>query len=124
MVGLHAALAACEASAVLVTACDLPEIEPRLLTLLLGLVPVEAEADIVAPLGPRGPEPLLAIYRPRLLSEVARRIETGNLSLRSLLEDSCTVFVPEPELRQVDPELRSFRNVNTPGDLETGPRGS
>jgi molybdenum cofactor guanylyltransferase len=26
--------------------------------------------------------------------------------------------VPEPELRRIDPELRSFFNVNTPEDLE------
>jgi molybdopterin-guanine dinucleotide biosynthesis protein A len=27
-------------------------------------------------------------------------------------------FVPEPELRQVDPELVSFLNLNTPEDYE------
>jgi molybdopterin-guanine dinucleotide biosynthesis protein A len=67
LVGVHAALAACEASAVLVAACDLPDVDPRVLLALLALGLVAAGADVVAPLGPRGPEPLLAIYRPRLL---------------------------------------------------------
>ena len=117
LVGVHAALHACAVPAVLVAACDLPEIEPRLLLLLLGLVPVEGGADIVAAAGPNGPEPLLAVYRRRLLPEIERRIEAEQLSLRALLAASDTLLVPEQELRRVDPELRSFRNVNGPLEL-------
>ncbi|NRA02200.1 MAG: molybdenum cofactor guanylyltransferase [Myxococcales bacterium] len=117
LVGVHAALAACEAPAVLVAACDLPEIEPRVLLLLLGLVPAAGGADIVAAAGPNGPEPLLTIYRPRLLPEIERRIESEQLSLRGLLAASDTLLVSEEDLRRADPELRSFRNVNLPREL-------
>jgi molybdopterin-guanine dinucleotide biosynthesis protein A len=117
LVGVHAALAACEAGAVLVAACDLPEVDPRVLLALLALAPVENGADVVAPLGPRGPEPLLAIYRPRLLPEIERRIARGHFALHALLKDVDTLFVPEADLRALDPELRSLRNVNRPDDL-------
>jgi molybdopterin-guanine dinucleotide biosynthesis protein A len=117
LIGVHAALAACEASAVLVSACDLPEIEPRLVLALLALAPVESVYDAVAPVGPSGPEPLLAIYRPRLLPELERRIEAGEFALRALLADAKTLLVPERELRALDPELRSLRNLNRPEDL-------
>lgn len=117
LVGVHAALAACEASAVLVAACDLPDVDPRVLLALLALVPVEGGADVVAPLGPRGPEPLLAVYRPRLLPEIERRIARGDLALQALLRDVDTLFVPEADLRALDPELASLRNVNSPEDL-------
>ncbi len=118
IVGVHAALQACESAAVLVAACDLPELDANVVLALLALVPHGDGPDVVAPLGPKGHEPLLAVYRPRLLPELERRIEAGELSLQSLLNDVETLGVPEAALRQLDPELRSLRNVNRPEDLE------
>ncbi len=84
---------------------------------LLALVPAQAGHDVVAPLGPGGYEPLLAVYRPRVLPEMERRIEAGELSLQSLLRAVDTLAIPEAELRSIDPELRSLRNVNRPEDF-------
>lgn len=117
IVGIEAALAACEASAVLVAACDLPELEPRLVLALLALCPAEGGPDAIVPRGPRGPEPLLAIYRPRILPAVSAQIERADLSLQTLLASIDALFVPEPDLRVFDPELASLRNVNHPQDL-------
>jgi len=117
LVGVAAALAACEASAVLVAACDLVHLDPRIVLALLALAPVDGAADVVAPLGPRGPEPLLAVYRPRLLPELERRISRDQLGLQSLLRDASTLFIPEADLRALDPNLRSFTNANSPDDL-------
>ncbi len=115
--GVHAALHACRASAVLVAACDLPEIEPRLLLALVALTPVVGGADAVVPEGPDGPEPLLGIYRPSALPVIEERVARGELSLRGLLEEIRTLRVPLEHLRPLDPELRSVRNVNLPEDL-------
>lgn len=117
IVGIEAALAACQASAVLVAACDLPEIEPRLLLALLALCPVEDGPDAIVPCGPKGPEPLLAIYHPRLLPALRERIQRGDLSLQRLVASHGVLLVPERDLRVFDPELASFRNVNRPEDL-------
>jgi molybdopterin-guanine dinucleotide biosynthesis protein A len=117
MVGVAAAVAACEASAVLVAACDLVHLDARVALALLALAPVDGNADVIAPLGPHGPEPLLAIYRPRLLPELERRIARGAFGLQSLLRDSQTLWLPERDLRALDPELRSFLNANSPADL-------
>jgi molybdopterin-guanine dinucleotide biosynthesis protein A len=117
IVGLEAALAACEASALLVAACDLPEIEPRLLLALLALCPAEGGPDAIVPCGPKGPEPLLAIYRPRILPALRTRIERGELSLQRLVESIDALLVPERDLRVFDPDLASLRNVNRPEDL-------
>src|SRR5262249_31295526 len=103
--------------ALLVAACDMPLLSPELLLGLLALVPTHGGPDIVAPLGPNGPEPLLAIYRPRLLPEIERRITTDTLSLRALLAQAITLDVPEEDLRAQDPNLDSLRNVNEPKDL-------
>ncbi len=58
----------------------------------------------MAPLGPNGPEPLIAIYRKALLPELERRIAAGALAL-------------QPLLREIDPQLAALRNVNRPEDL-------
>ena len=117
LVGVAAALAACEASAVLVAACDLPYLDPRIVLALCALAPVDGPADVIAPAGPRGPEPLLAIYRKRMLPEVERRIARGELALHALLRDATCALVPEAELRALDPTLRSLTNANSPDDL-------
>ncbi len=117
IVGIHAALRACKSSAVLVAACDLPEIDPRVLLALLAHVPVSGGPEIVAPEGPQGPEPLLAVYRPSLLHRVEKHIRTNDLSLQKLLRSSDTHIVSAASLREIDPDLRSLRNVNTPLDL-------
>jgi molybdopterin-guanine dinucleotide biosynthesis protein A len=115
--GIHSALRACRAGAVLVAACDLPEIAPRLLLALIALTPSSDGVDVVVPVGPRGPEPLLAVYRPTLVDEIEARVDRGELSLQALLGCVRTLEVDEGTLRRFDPELRSLRNVNRPEDL-------
>ncbi len=117
IVGLCAALHACERSAVLLTACDLPEIDPRVVLALVSLMPAEGSPEIVVATGPRGPEPLLGIYRPSLLQRIEKHIRTNDLSMQKLLREADTCYVPEQTLREIDPELRSLRNVNRPEDL-------
>jgi molybdenum cofactor guanylyltransferase len=120
MVGIAAALAAADAPWVAVVACDLPFVEPSVLLALAALAPLDCEHDVVAPLGPQGVEPLLALYRTyrtRLLPELERRIAAGELSLRALLEPPRLLGVPVGDLRSVDPTLASLHNVNRPEDL-------
>ena len=104
LVGLCAALHACEASAVLLAATDLPELDPRVVLALVSAMPADDGPDIVAPLGPRGPEPLLAIYRPSLLQRIERQLRTNDLSLMKLLRSADTHYLPESALRELDPE--------------------
>jgi molybdopterin-guanine dinucleotide biosynthesis protein A len=106
--GVHAAVAACRASAVLVAACDLPEVEPRLLLALLALTPCGDGPDIVVPVGPDGPVPLLGVYRPPTLAAIEGSVEHGDLSLEALLREVRTLEVPAENLRAFDPELRSL----------------
>jgi molybdopterin-guanine dinucleotide biosynthesis protein A len=117
MIGVCAALAACRAHAVLVAACDLPDLEPAVALALLALMPASGGPEIVALLGPKGPEPLLAIYRRDLLGAVQERIERGELSLQNLIHARRSVLIPTASLRRIDPELRSLRNLNRPEDL-------
>jgi molybdopterin-guanine dinucleotide biosynthesis protein A len=63
-------------------------------------------------------ETLHAIYSRRCIEPIQRRVEAGKLKLMDLLQDVSVRYIEEDELRRYDPQLDSFRNVNTPGEWE------
>jgi molybdopterin-guanine dinucleotide biosynthesis protein A len=66
--------------------------------------------------------PLAAIYRLDILAVVRQQLAGGRLRLTDLLSVISTRFVDADELLDVDPTLRSLRNLNTPGDYEAALR--
>jgi molybdopterin-guanine dinucleotide biosynthesis protein A len=60
---------------------------------------------------------MLALYPRSLVPLVKEQLERGRRDLRCLLEVAPVQFVEEARLRQVDPQLRSFVNINTPEEL-------
>lgn len=115
LAGIHAGLLAASRSWVWVVACDLPDVEPGLGALLCGrAVGVEA----VVPRVDDRPEALCAVYDRSLAPRIASFLQAGKRRVQDLLAQLDVRYVPAAELRQVDPELRSFRNLNTPADYE------
>ncbi len=117
IVGVAVALAAARAPWVLVTACDMPNLSASVLLGLLSLAADSTAYDVVIPIGEHGPEPLLAIYRRRLLPRVLERIAAGQLGLKSLVTQCERVEVPLSILAQIDASLECLANVNDPEDL-------
>lgn len=99
---------------VLCVACDTPFLEPALLWLLAAQ---RENADIVVPRTAQGWEPLCALYRATCLPGFEQAIAKGNLRVLDAYAQVRCQTVGEEELRRVDPDLRSFFNVNRPGDL-------
>ena len=63
-------------------------------------------------------EPLLACWDAgRALAVLRRRLAEGELSLFGAIKELGADVLSEEEARRIDPELRSFVNVNTPEDL-------
>jgi molybdenum cofactor guanylyltransferase len=125
LAALAAALAALEAEHVLVLAGDHPGLRVELLAHLVGLA---GRAEAVA--CRRGPrlEPLVAVYeRAPALTAAGVRLAgpAGGRSLLGLLADLRTLVVEEPEWRPIDPDGRSFVDLDDPADLaawDPGPR--
>jgi molybdopterin-guanine dinucleotide biosynthesis protein A len=61
-------------------------------------------------------EPLHAVYRRTVLMDYLKSHES--LSLRPMIRSINTRYVPVEALRQFDPELRTFTNINKIEDLE------
>ncbi len=100
-------------SRVLLTACDMPFLNPTLLRLLSEQAD---DAEAIVPCSPRGPEPLLAVYSPRVLPALRAFLAAGNRSAMQFLGQIPTRMIPFDQIRRVDPEGASFRNLNRPED--------
>ena len=110
LMGLYTGLSAIHHSHALVTAVDMPLIQPALLTFLLSLPRDEA---LLIPRVQDAPQVLLAVYPRAILPQIKERLQEGRRDPRSLLDVVPVRFIEEEQLRAVDPELRSFVNVNT-----------
>jgi molybdopterin-guanine dinucleotide biosynthesis protein A len=119
LAGLEAGLVEARHDLVLVVGADAPWLSPSLLRhLARRLAASDQTTDAVAVGGERGPEPLLACYRRRVLATVTDLLDRGERRAGALL-DTCTVeIVPPEEWRRFDPAGASLRNVNRPADLE------
>lgn len=64
-------------------------------------------------------EPLYAVYSKKMITEIEKAFEKGKHSvLTPVLEMPDVVFVEVSEIRKIDPELRTFTNINTVEDLK------
>lgn len=113
LAGMHAGLRATTAAHAWVVACDLPDIEPALGSLLLRHA---AGVDAVVPRVESKPQGLCAIYDVRLATCIERLLVLGDRRVTSLLAGASVRYLESAELGEVDPALRSFRNLNTPAD--------
>ena len=64
-------------------------------------------------------EPLHAVYSRKLVTEIEKTFEKGRRSvLTPVFEMQDVIFVEVSEIREIDPSLRTFANINTSEDLE------
>lgn len=115
LVGIHAGLAASRTDLTFVVACDMPHVAPGLVSHLLCAA---ADADIVVPVIRGYYEPLCAVYRTTCLSPIGRSIEDGILKIVHFYREVRVLEIPEQDIREFDPMLRSFVNLNTPADQQ------
>ena len=120
LTGIHAGLFYTSAPFAFVTACDTPFLQPALIRQLLDRL--DPETDVVIPKTAMGLEPLCAVYSQRCLQPITQRLQKGDLRIRSFFRQMRVRHVPETRLRQADPDLKSFYNINTPDDLEEATR--
>jgi molybdenum cofactor guanylyltransferase len=115
LMGLYSGLEAMSASEhALVVAVDMPLLQARLISFLLAQPRSDA---LLLPVVNGAPQVLCAIYPRTLMACIGRRLREGRRDPRSLLQVAPVRYIDEAQLRAVDPQLRSFINVNSPEDL-------
>lgn len=115
LVGILAGLEATSAPVAVAVACDLPFVRPELLRLLLDRV--DAGARFVVPVYEGQPQLLCSAWRGDAAPLLRARVEAGDRAVHAMLDALDAELVPPEVWREVDPEGRSFVNVNTPEDL-------
>jgi molybdopterin-guanine dinucleotide biosynthesis protein A len=98
--------------------CDTPFVSRDILSLLLELCPGR---NACIPRWPNGyVEPLQAVYRTEPALEASNvALSSGKLNVQAMLDRLQRVrYVSTLVLQQLDPELRTFFNINTPLDLK------
>lgn len=113
LTGIHAALAASRTEHTFVVACDMPGLNPRLVT---HLVERRFGADVVLPLSGGGPEPLHAVYSRACLPAVEACAARGSWK--------ATAFHSAVRVREVAVDeaawgwggVPPFANANTPAE--------
>lgn len=114
LMGLYSGLRAITASHALVIAVDMPFVQPAVVRFLL-VQPLDDA--LLVPVVASFPQVLFAVYPRSLLATIEERLQAGRRDPRSLLAVAKVRMIDEAQLRAVDPQLRSFVNINTPDEF-------
>jgi len=113
--------ATAEPGPVLCVAWDMPFVPEALLRALVeGAGAGAGTYDVFLPesSGPRGLEPLCAVYGPACGPAIARRLDSGDLKAISFHPDVRVGILSLAQVRAFGDPAELFFNVNTPDDLE------
>lgn len=115
LAGLISGLAQAGTSWVFAVACDMPFVTE---TVISRLAAYRTGHQAVVPLVGGYPQPLAAFYATSALGAMRAGFAQGDRSLRDMLQRLEVRYVSEAELRDCDPQLRSFIDLDTPQDVE------
>jgi molybdopterin-guanine dinucleotide biosynthesis protein A len=102
--------------AVYATACDVPLLVPAFVDRIFQLL---RDYDVAVPFDGQNHHSLAAVYRPRVLPQIQSLLDSDRLSPRFLFDLVQTREVPVDDLRNVDPQLATLRNLNRHEDYLT-----
>jgi len=120
LTGIHAGLFYARHPFAFFSACDTPFLKKELVETMLDSL--EPGIDLVIPQTAAGLEPLCAAYSQRCLKAAEEHILQNKFKIQMALSGKRIKKIPEDVLRQKDPELLSFFNVNSPEDLTRAER--
>ena len=115
LTGIYSGLLRSQDDYNVVVACDMPFLNPKLLTYMAGLA---EEYDAVLPKIGDFAEPLHAVYRRRLLPVIEKHIAMDRRRIQNIFTGLRVRYVTENEIDRFDPLRRSFINLNTPEQYE------
>lgn len=123
MTGILSLLAATGDESVFVVACDMPFIKEELIRYIIDCYYRHAagpggQADAVIPVFRGKPEPLLGIYSRSAFTVMEEEVRKGKRGIQETLAKLNVLYIPDEEVRRIDPEGLSFVNINTLNDYE------
>ena len=117
--GIYTGLRAATTNWAVFCACDMPFPSPRLYRALLAN---RDDNDAVVPVVESRPEPIHAAYSRVCLEPIREKLAADRLKISGFFEDVRVCYFTEDRVREIDPDLLSFFNINTQKDLEKANR--
>ncbi len=112
--GIYTAIAQARHDWVLVLACDMPLLNPTVITFLTEYL---IDVDVVSPLIANYPETLHTFYHKNCLSAIEKRIKADRLKVIGFFEEVKVHYVSKQALRTVTSDFNFLTNLNTPDDF-------
>ena len=113
--GIHAGLVNINSDYGFCTSCDTPLLKTELVRILID--EIDSEYDIIVPSSGSYFQPLCAVYSKRCIPIIESYLKNGNVKTDGIYGLLKVKKVDYEQLQRVDPQLKSFINVNTPDDL-------
>jgi len=113
--GILAGLQVSDSQANFVIGIDMPFFNLDIIHLLLDQ---GEQYDVVVPRLAGGYEPLYAVYAKKCLPVIRKHLKKGDFRTVSFYDDVKVYTVSEERLRQLDPDLKVFFNINTLADYQ------
>lgn len=115
--GLYSGLSSASHPRLFAAACDMPFLADSVIRRMADL---GRSADVVMVRLANGLQPMHAIYSKACLPHLERMLHAKNLRVQDLVSvsDLSVKILSEEAIREADPQLLSFLNVNRPADLE------
>lgn len=131
--GIHAGLFYAKTPYIFVVACDIPFLKKEMVQTIVQ--EIDAGYDVIIPETEKGLEALCAVYSKRCMPIIERQLKQQiaaggekvnpkerkliqGLKIQRFFDKVRTKKIPEKTLRNSDPDLISFFNVNRPEDHE------
>jgi molybdopterin-guanine dinucleotide biosynthesis protein A len=117
--GLLTALVHAKADRCFVVACDMPFLTGAVVRKMLGVC---EGYDVVVPVLKGEMQPLHAVYSKRCIGPIQDMIAQGEFRIYDFYPKVATLRLEETVWQAVDPEHRSFANINTQEELVSAER--
>lgn len=114
LTGIHAGLFHTTAPHAFFSACDTPFLSRDLVLAIVEKI--EPHIDVIVPETSEGFEPLCSVYSKRSLEAVERSLKRREFKIQKSFRRLNVKRLSERILKQEDPELLSFFNINSPED--------
>jgi FdhD protein len=113
LAGVHSGLSHAKTEQVFVVGCEMPFISSAVVRQICSHA---SEGDLVIPHSSSGHEPLHALYSKSCLPAMERILDAGLKRILLFFEQVKLIELPASEIQWLDPQERSFQNINTPED--------
>ncbi|OIO38879.1 MAG: hypothetical protein AUJ75_02150 [Candidatus Omnitrophica bacterium CG1_02_49_10] len=112
--GIYSAVELSDSEYTFVFACDMPFVNEKLIKYMISRY--KGYDAVIPRSGERHFEPLHAIYAKRCTGHLKRQIGKGELEIKAAFKGLNICGIAPDEIRQFDPDMLSFFNINTKDD--------